>query len=82
MPRFVPCKVAYRVDEEKYVSVLPRFFQVKFIRVFCREPAKEFVARYAFERWCQSSKCRSPFPSCQETAEQPLHELLERSQTQ
>lgn len=68
-PDFVP-EVARQVDECVYETLLPRSFEDRSIRVFCRHREKESLARQAFEMWCKQCNVHSPFPTCsQQTAD-------------
>ena len=55
--------IGRKVDESKYDHLLPRQFEKKSVRVFCRDPSKESAARILFERWCIRMDAHSPFPS-------------------
>ena len=55
--------VGRRVPECKYESVLPRRFEDRAVRIFCRHPEKEVEARELFELWCNRVYANSPFPS-------------------
>jgi hypothetical protein len=55
--------IGQKVDEKMYETSLPRVFEEKAIRVFCRTKGKEHLARKAFETWCKQARVPSPFPS-------------------
>jgi hypothetical protein len=55
--------VGRRVPESKYESLLPRRFEDRAVRVFCRHPEKEVAVRELFELWCNRVDANSPFPS-------------------
>eukprot|EP01041_Mallomonas_annulata_P005036 gene5036-10087_t len=56
--------VAKEVEEQVYESFIPRRFEDRAVRVFCRDPSKEFIARQAFEKWCRDNDVNQLFPSC------------------
>lgn len=55
--------IAKQVDERVYETLLPRSFEDRSVRLFCRAPEKEFAAIHAFERWCKIKDSHLPFPS-------------------
>jgi hypothetical protein len=55
--------IARMLREESYEASLPRSFEDRRIRVFCRYREKERIARRAFELFCEHVKAHSPFPS-------------------
>mmetsp|Transcript_20931 Transcript_20931/g.30165 ORF Transcript_20931/g.30165 Transcript_20931/m.30165 type:complete len:593 (-) Transcript_20931:87-1865(-) len=55
--------VARQLDERVYQTQLPRVFEDKSIRLFCRAPEKEAAAVQAFEKWCSERNSHLPFPS-------------------
>lgn len=55
--------LAKQVDERVYETLLPRSFEDRSIRLFCRTIEKEQAAIHAFERWCTSRDSHLPFPS-------------------
>lgn len=55
--------LAKQVDERVYETLLPRSFEDRSIRLFCRTIDKEQAAIHAFERWCTSRDSHLPFPS-------------------
>ncbi len=55
--------IGREMDERTYESTLPRVFESKKIRVFCRHHNKVPLARAAFEAWCRQVDTHSPFPS-------------------
>lgn len=67
---------AKRVDECVYETVLPRVFEDRAIRLFCRDPEKAEAARLIFERWCEEANAQMPFPSLSQ-AENSQPSLLE-----
>ena len=46
-------QIAKEIPEESYHTILPRCFEERAVRVFCRKPAKEKKVREAFEVWCK-----------------------------
>lgn len=56
---------ARRVPEVTYENVLPRVFEARAVRLFCRSSAAsvQLAARRAFEEWCRRVESHSPFPS-------------------
>ena len=58
-----PAVIAKCVDERVYQTVLPRVFEDRAVRLFCRDPEKTDVAREVFERWCEEANAQVPFPS-------------------
>lgn len=58
-----PHAVARRIDECVYETVLPRVFEDRAIRLFCRDPEKADAARAIFEKWCEEANAQMPFPS-------------------
>jgi HD superfamily phosphohydrolase len=52
-----------KIPEEKYIALLPRQFEERSVRLFCRDAAKLQAARRAFEKWCTRLNAHSPFPS-------------------
>jgi hypothetical protein len=55
--------IAKQVDERVYETLLPRSFEDRSVRLFCRTSDKEQAAIHAFERWCTSRNSHLPFPS-------------------
>ena len=55
--------IGKRVDEAKYETLLPRRFEQRAVRVFCKSPRKADAVRRAFSRWCDRVNAHSPFPS-------------------
>ena len=55
--------LAKQVDERVYETLLPRSFEDRSVRLFCRTIEKEQAAIHAFERWCTSRNAHLPFPS-------------------
>jgi HD superfamily phosphohydrolase len=55
--------IAKQVDERVYETLLPRSFEDRSVRLFCRTIDKEQAAIHAFERWCTSRDAHLPFPS-------------------
>lgn len=55
--------IAKQVDERVYETLLPRSFEDRSIRLFCRTIEKEFAAIHAFEKWCKMKDSHLPFPS-------------------
>jgi hypothetical protein len=55
--------IGRKVDEEKYYTLLPRVFETRGVRVFCRSAEKAESVRKAFDRWCTRMNAHSPFPS-------------------
>jgi HD superfamily phosphohydrolase len=55
--------IARQVDERVYETLLPRSFEDRSVRLFCRTIDKEQAAIHAFERWCTSRDAHLPFPS-------------------
>jgi deoxynucleoside triphosphate triphosphohydrolase SAMHD1 len=55
--------IARQLDERVYNTLLPRSFEDRSVRVFCRYPEKEQAAIHAFERWCSDRNSHLPFPS-------------------
>jgi hypothetical protein len=51
------------IDERTYESILPRVFEDRKVRVFCRHHDKEYIARKAFEEWCRNQNTHAPFPT-------------------
>ena len=63
-PKFASSEcIGREVPESTYATLLPRFFEDKRIRVFCRSQDKVRAARKAFESWCRKVQTQSPFPS-------------------
>ena len=58
-----PHAIARRIDECVYETVLPRVFEDRAIRLFCRAPEKVDAARAIFEKWCEEANAQMPFPS-------------------
>jgi hypothetical protein len=58
-----PHAVARRIDECVYETALPRVFEDRAIRLFCRDPEKTDAARAIFEKWCEETNAQMPFPS-------------------
>ena len=54
--------IGKKVPEDSYLTHLPRCFEELAIRVFCRHPKKEKLAREAFEKWCTTYNSNVPFP--------------------
>ena len=52
-----------KVEEKKYESILPRSFEDRSVRVFCRSTEKTESIRHAFDAWCTRMNAHSPFPS-------------------
>ena len=46
-------QIARQVPEKSYDTILPRCFEERAVRVFCRKPAKEKKVKEAFEAWCK-----------------------------
>ena len=46
-------QIAQRIPEKVYHTILPRCFEERAIRVFCRKPVKEKKVKEAFEAWCK-----------------------------
>ena len=55
--------VARKIDEVVYETVLPRVFEDRAVRLFCRDPEKADAARAIFEKWCEEANAQMPFPS-------------------
>lgn len=70
-----PNAVARRIDECVYETVLPRVFEDRAIRLFCRDPEKADAARTVFEKWCEEANAQMPFPSLS----QPESQLSQQS---
>lgn len=51
-----------RIDESLYETVLPRVFEDRAVRLFCRNPEKAEVASAAFKTWCNEAHTQA-FPS-------------------
>ena len=62
--------IARHANEQTYETLLPRNFQELAVRVFCRTPAKERLARRAFELYCQELQAPCPFPSFSQQKQQ------------
>ena len=63
-PKFANSEcVGHEVSEQTYATLLPRHFEDKRIRVFCRSQEKVRSARKAFEIWCRRKETQFPFPS-------------------
>ena len=59
--------VAHQINENVYETFLPRVFEDRGIRLFCRFKEKEELAKAAFDSWCRQSDSHSPFPSCSQS---------------
>ena len=59
-----PGTIAQAVDENVYGTMIPRKFEYRAVRVFCRNKEKDIMARVAFEKWCNENDVLTPFPSC------------------
>ena len=46
-------QIAQRIPEKVYHTILPRCFEERAIRVFCRKPVKEKKVKEAFDAWCK-----------------------------
>ena len=57
-----PRAVGSRVDEALFRTSLPTAFEEYAVRVFCRFPESEGVARQAFELWSEKNGMKRPFP--------------------
>jgi hypothetical protein len=55
--------IGVKINEAKYATLLPRCFEERSVRVFCRDPHREAEARRCFEAWCSRMSTHSPFPS-------------------
>lgn len=55
--------IGRKVDEGKYEAILPRTFEQRAVRVFCRSADKTEAVRRAFDSWCTRMNAHSPFPS-------------------
>lgn len=55
--------IGVKINEAKYATLLPRCFEERSVRVFCRDPLREAEARWCFEAWCSRMRTHSPFPS-------------------
>jgi hypothetical protein len=58
-----PTAMGKELDERTYASILPRVFEDRKVRVFCRHHDKEYIARKAFEEWCREKNAHAPFPT-------------------
>jgi hypothetical protein len=58
-----PDAIGREVEEWHYAAQLPRVYEEKAVRLFCRTKGKEAVARQAFTAWCRRQAAPSPFPS-------------------
>jgi hypothetical protein len=55
--------IGREMDEKVYAAGLPRVFEDKKVRVFCRVLSKAALAREAFAVWSREANTHSPFPS-------------------
>jgi len=55
--------IARQISGDKFSTILPDHFQYKSLRVFCRHPSKEELAKRAFKRWCDGRGLASPIHS-------------------
>jgi hypothetical protein len=62
---------AKKVNERFYESLLPRTFEELAVRVFCRNPRKDHIARRAFQKFCDGQHTHAPFPSQSQPAHLP-----------
>jgi hypothetical protein len=51
---------AVMLEERVYETDLPRVFEYRSVRVFCRYPEKDAAAAHAFEKWCVDRKLHQP----------------------
>lgn len=58
--------IAQPLKEESYETLLPRVFEERALRVFCRNEEKESLAHKAFKEWCKERRSASPFPQLSE----------------
>lgn len=72
------CVFGRKIEEEKYAFILPRTFEDRAVRVFCRSVDKSESVRRAFDAWCTRMNAHSPFPSASFPPEEDHDEYNER----
>lgn len=77
-----PHATARRIDESVYETVLPRVFEDRAIRLFCRDPDKADAARAIFEQWCEEANALMPFPTLSQPENSQLsqHSWVDREE--